>query len=148
MLRVLLCALVLTGCGASAAVTPTPTKTPVPTWTATVEPVVETPTPGVLVEAIVDAVFDDALRYVLARDPATVTAEQLTSALLSVVRRLAEGDRSQVTLDACAVVAGAAAARANETGAAMLDRLATACVEGDETDMMGVVETLQAAIGR
>lgn len=56
--------------------------------------------------------------------------------------------KAQATLEACELVAGAAAARANETGAAMLDRLATACKDGNEADMIGVVETLNAAFGR
>lgn len=150
-MRVAMCALMtvlLAGCSGAAAVTPTPTRTPVPTATATVEPVASTPILTELVVAAVDAAFDEALRYVLERDTATVTADQLTAAVLSVVRQLAEGDRSPALLDACSVVAGGAAARASETGASLLNELATACAAGDEARLVSAVNAVVAAIGQ
>jgi len=149
------------GCGGAAEPTATPTKTPTPyqepvASTATATPVHSTevpavagevtPTPGALVQVVVDAAFDEALRYVLERDAATVTADQLTAALLSVVRRLADGERAPALLDACGTVAAGAAARASGTGATALGELAAACQAGDEGRLVAAVATVRGMV--
>lgn len=151
---------VLVGCGGQAEPTATPTKTPyheAVASTATPMPADSTDaplpggefvteTPGVLVQAVVDAAFDEALRYVLERDPATVTADQLTAALLSVVRRLADGERSPALLEACGTVAAGAATRASGDGATVLAELATACQAGDDGRLAAAVAMVQRMI--
>lgn len=152
---------VLAGCGGQAGPTATPTKTPVAsTATPTAASSTSAPlpggefvteTPGVLVQAVVDAAFDEALRYVLERDPATVTADQLTAdqltaALLSVVRRLADGERSPALLEACGTVAAGAATRASGDGATVLAELATACQAGDDGRLAAAVAMVQRMI--
>lgn len=153
--------MVAAGCGGAAEPTATPTKTPAPYQTvvastetptpahSTDAPLVEgelTATPGALVQVVVDAAFDEALRYVLERDPATVTADQLTAALLSVVRRLADGERSPALLDACGTVAAGAAARASGTGATALGELAAACQAGDDERLAAAVATVRGMV--
>lgn len=145
---VVMLAIVVAGCGGQAGPTATPTKTPTPTNT-TVAPLAEgefTATPGALVQVVVDATFDEALRFVLGQDPATVTADQLTAALLSVVRRLADGDRSPAVLDACGTVAAGAAARASGEGATVLGELAAACQAGNEGRLAAAVATVRGMV--
>lgn len=155
--------MVLAGCGGGqAGPTATPTKTPTPyqmvvASTETPKPAHSTDaplvageltaTPGALVQAVVDAAFDEALRYVLERDPATVTADQLTAALLSVVRRLADGAHSPALLDACETVAAGAAARASGAGATALGELAAACQAGDEGRLAPAVGVVAGMVG-
>lgn len=161
-----MCSAILAGCGGRSQPTPTPTKTPMPATATpyqapvssmetptpantTVAPLAEgevTATPGALVQVVVDATFDEALRFVLERDPATVTADQLTAALLSVVRQLAAGERAPALLDACGTVAAGAAARASGQGAQALGELAAACQAGDEGRLAAAVATVRGMV--
>lgn len=138
--------MMLAGCGGAAEPTATPTKTPTPYPTVVASTATATPTPGALVQAVVDAAFDEALRYVLERDAATVTADQLTAALLSVVRRLGDGERAPALLDACGTVAAGAAQRASGTGATALGELAAACQAGDEGRLAAAVATVRGMV--
>lgn len=156
MVAVAVAVVVLAGCGGQAGPTATPTKTPVASTatpaaaSSTSAPLpggeFVTETPGVLVQAVVDAAFDEALRYVLERDPATVTADQLTAALLSVVRRLADGERSPALLEACGTVAAGAATRASGDGVTVLGELAAACQAGDDGRLATAVETVRGMV--
>lgn len=163
MALVVMLVAMVAGCGGAAEPTATPTKTPTPyqevvssTETPTPAHSTDAPlvtgevtaTPGALVQVVVDAAFDEALRFVLERDPATVTADQLTAALLSVVRRLAAGERSPALLDACGTVAAGAAQRASGDGATALGELAAACQAGDEGRLAAAVGVVAGMVGR
>lgn len=138
--------LLLAGCGASAP-TPTPTKTPIPTWTPTptvaeaAQPATATPAPAeaptatpeaapasfeALGEAMGNAFFDSELDAAMERaitlGPGNMTPDQLSFAVLAVVRRapawmdeIASGaaidDSMEVLLDACQQIAFAASLR-------------------------------------
>lgn len=78
--------------------------------------------------------FDDALWFVALRDPATVTADQLTAALAGLIFRLDRFTKQAATnpgavdpgLDVCAKIARGVAARSSQRQQIALD-LAQAC---------------------
>jgi hypothetical protein len=118
----LLLSLLVAACGGQPEPTPTPTKTPqpvaaaTPVPSATPEPQADaaTPTPGAaeqLGQAVADKLFDDAYQYVVVNGAAGATDDQLTAALIGLLRRLpatlervrsrSVGQDDEILLDAC-----------------------------------------------
>ena len=161
-LLMLLPVLVLAGCSGAPAPTATPTKTPMPTWTATpdaptatVAPVTpEAPTATSVPEAapvsleamgqamgaaLLDSELDAAMQRAIDLGPGNMTADQLSFAVLAVLRRApswmdtigsgaAVDDRAEVLLDACQQIAYTASLRTdNLTLRNALADLATGC---------------------
>lgn len=189
----MVCSAILTGCGGRSQPTPTPTKTPMPP-TATATPYheavasTETPTPAnttvaplaaeevaaenpgqalgeAIGAAVLDAELDDAMERAIELGAANMTADQLSFAVLAVLRRApawmdqiaggaAVDDVMEVYLDACHQVAFTASLRVDNLRVRnALNDLAAGCTAVRMDAALGVVKaesiaSVRDAIGR